>query len=94
MEQISYKRHRFSPEIIQYAVWLYSRFTLSFRDIKDLLAERGLDISYESVRYWLLKFGRAYAKNISLRRPKSDCHWHLDEVFISMAGKRLICGGP
>ena len=88
MEQISYKRHRFSPEIIQYAVWLYSRFTLSFRDIEDLLAERGLDISYESVRYWFLKFGRAYAKNISLRRPRSDCRWHLDEVFISMAGKK------
>lgn len=88
MRHISYKRHRFSPEIIQYAVWLYSRFTLSFRDVEDLLAERGLDISYETVRCWFLKFGRFYAKNISSRRPRSDCRWHLDEVFITMAGKR------
>jgi hypothetical protein len=57
MTNISYKRHRFPPEIIQHAVWLYFRFTFSFRDVEDLLAERGLDISYESIRYWVLKSG-------------------------------------
>ena len=57
MDTISFKRHRFPPEIIRRAVWLYARFTLSYRDVEDLLAERGLDISYESVRRWFLKFG-------------------------------------
>ena len=56
MDTISFKRHRFPPEIIRHAVWLYARFTLSYRDVEDLLAERGLDISYESVRRWFLKF--------------------------------------
>ena len=60
MCKISYRRHRFPPVIIQHAVWLYCRFTLSYRDVEDLLAERGLDISYETVRRWVLKFGRAY----------------------------------
>ena len=54
MTPISFKRHRFSPVIIQHAVWLYARFTLSFRDVEDLLAERGLDVSYETVRRWVL----------------------------------------
>ena len=58
MAEISYRRHRFPPVVIQHAVWLYLRFTLSFRDVEDLLAERGLDISYETVRTWVLKFGR------------------------------------
>ena len=65
MNQISYKRHRFPAEIIQHAVWLYCRFTLSFRDVEDFLAERGLDVSYESVRCWVLKFGAAYARAFS-----------------------------
>ena len=60
MCKISYRRHRFPPVIIQHAVWLYCRFTLSYRDVEDLLAERGLDTSYETVRRWVLKFGRAY----------------------------------
>ena len=60
MCKISYRRHRFPPVIIQHAVWLYCRFTLSYRDVEDLLAERGLDISYETVRRWVLKFGLAY----------------------------------
>ena len=59
---ISYARHRFPAEVIQHAVWLYLRFTLSFRDVEDLLAERGLDISYETVRRWVGKFGGAYAR--------------------------------
>jgi putative transposase len=89
MTKISYKRHRFPPEIIQHAVWLYFRFTLSFRDVEDLLAERGLDISYESIRYWVLKFWKQYARNIKNRRPKSNCQWYLDEVFVSIKGKRV-----
>ena len=89
MNKISYKRHRFPPEIIQHAVWLYFRFTLSFRDVEDLLAERGLDVSYESIRYWVLKFGKQYAKRINRRRPRPNCRWHLDEVFVSINGKRM-----
>jgi putative transposase len=88
MIQISYKRRRFPAEIIQHAVWLYCRFTLSFRDVEDLLAERGFDISYESVRCWVLKFATAYARTIRRRRPRPDCRWHLDEV-ISIQGKKM-----
>jgi putative transposase len=58
MVQFSYGRHRFPAEIIQHATWLYLRFTLSYRDVEELLAERGLDVSYETVRRWVLKFGR------------------------------------
>jgi transposase-like protein len=87
MAQISYKRHRFPAEIIQHAVWLYFRFTLSFRDVEDLLAERGLDISYESIRYWVLKFGKQYARRIDQRRPRPNCQWHLDEMFIKINSK-------
>ena len=62
--QPSYKRHRFPPEVIRYAVWVYFRFCLSYRDVEDLLAERGIIVSYESIRYWCLKFGRAYARRV------------------------------
>ena len=61
MQAISFKRYRFPPEFIRHAVWLYARFTLSYRDVEDLLAERGLDISYETVRRWFLKFGAPMA---------------------------------
>jgi len=88
MGKISYKRHRFPAEVIQHAVWLYFRFTLSFRDVEDLLSERGLDVSYESIRYWVLKFGSEYARKINCRRPRPSCRWHLDEVFASINGKR------
>jgi putative transposase len=89
MTKVSYKRHRFPPAIIQHAVWLYFRFTLSFRDVEELLAERGLDISYESIRYWVLKFGKQYARRIGRGRPRPNCRWHLDEVFVSINGKRM-----
>src|SRR3981081_2321824 len=59
MDQLSYRRHRFPPPIIQHAIWLYLRFTLSYRDVEELLAERGLEVSYETVRRWVLKFGPA-----------------------------------
>ena len=89
MNQICYKRHRFPAEIIQHAIWLYFRFTLSFRDVEDFLAERGLDISYESVRCWVLKFGTAYAREIRRRRPRPVSRWHLDEMFVSIQGKKM-----
>ena len=88
MHTLSFKRHRFPPEIIRHSVWLYARFTLSYRDVEDLLAERGLDISYESVRRWFLKFGGPIAKNLRSMRPTpSDC-WHLDEMVLVIRGRR------
>ena len=86
MCKISYRRHRFPPIIIQHAVWLYCRFTLSYRDVEDLLAERSLDISYETVRRWVLKFGRAYARRIQRRRPRPTERWHLDEMVVVIRG--------
>src|SRR6266550_1569573 len=86
MALLSYRRHRFPPEIIQHAVWLYLRFTLSYRDVEELLAERGLDISYETVRRWVLKFGPAIARRL---RPRPSNRWHLDEMVVRIAGKRM-----
>ena len=77
MQSVSYARHRFPPVVIQHAVWLYLRFTLSYRDVEDLLAQRGLDISYETIRRWVLKFGRIYAGNLRRRRPRPSEQWHL-----------------
>ena len=88
MTQISFKRHRFSPEIIQHAVWLYARFTLSFRDVEDLLAERGIDVSNETVRRWFLKFGRLISGNLRRSRPRASARWHLDEMVIRIRGRR------
>ena len=79
MDNISFTRHRFPPDIIRHSVWLYARFTLSYRDVEDLLAERGLDISYESVRRWFLKFGAPIANNLRSMRPAPSDFWHLDE---------------
>jgi len=87
MSRVSYARHRFPPAIIHHAVWLYSRFALSYRDVEDLLAERGVDVSYETVRQWALKFGRVYAKRIRQRRPRLSGRWHLDEVFVRIGGR-------
>lgn len=87
MRQVCYARHRFSPAIIQHAVWLYFRFALSYRDVEDMLAERGIDVSYETVRRWVLKFGRIYAQQIRRRRPRPSDQWHLDEVFLKIGGE-------
>ena len=88
MQNISFKRHRFPPEIIRHAVWLYALSTLSYRDIEDLLAERGLDIYYETDRRWFHKFGQPIATNLRRARPTpSDC-WHFDEAVIVIRGKR------
>ena len=89
MQNISYRRHRFHPDIIRQAVWLYFRFTMSYRDVEDLLAERGIDISYETVRLWVLKFGQAYARRIRKRRAPVFDVWHLDEVFVNTGGKQM-----
>ena len=88
MRPISFKRHRFPPEIIRHAIWLYARFTLSFRDVEELLAERGIDASYETVRRWFLKFGPSIAANIRRSRPRPSDHWHLDEMVISIRGSK------
>jgi transposase-like protein len=89
MATLCYRRHRFPPEIIQHAMWLYLRFTLSYRDVEELLAERGLDISYETVRRWMLKFGPAIARRLRRRRPRPSDRWHLDEMVVSVAGERM-----
>ena len=87
MNRLSYARHRFPAAIIQHAVWLYFRFALSDRDVEDMLAARGIDVSYETVRQWVLKFGRVYAARIRRRRPQPSGRWHLDEVFVRIGGK-------
>src|ERR1700730_4186802 len=89
MAQFSYRRHRSPPEIIQHAIWLYLRFTLSYRDVEELLAARGLDISYETVRRWVLTFGPAIARRLRERRPRPSNRWHLDEMVVRIAGKRM-----
>ena len=88
MQKFSYSRHRFPPLIIQHAIWLYFKFSLSYRDVEDLLAERGIEVSYETVRRWVLKFGSAYAQKLRKFCPRPSRHWHLDEVFVSINGKR------
>ena len=89
MTTISFARHQFPPDIIRHAVWLYLRFTLSFRDVEDLLAERGLDASYETVRRWVLKFGPLFAKELRRRRPRPTSHWHLDEMAVVISGRQF-----
>jgi putative transposase len=89
MRTVSYRRHRFAAEVIQHAVCLYFRFPLSFRDVEDLLAQRGIDVSYETVRRWSVKFGLAYAKTLRKTHPRADVRWHLNEVFVSMNGKNM-----
>ena len=81
MSKISYSGYRFPPDIIQRAVWLYFRFTLSFRDVEDLLAERGIEVSYETIRQWATRFGPAIARDLRSRRPRPHEQWHLDEIF-------------
>ena len=88
MAEISY-RHRFPLVVIEHAVWLYLRFTLSYRDVEELLAELGLDMSYESVRSWVLKFGPMIARRLRQGRPRPSDRWHLDEMVIRIAGRRM-----
>ncbi len=83
-----YKNHRFPPEIISHGVWLYHRFCLSFRDVEEMLAERGVTVSYEAVRLWCLKFGPTFAKKLRHRQGRPGDSWHLDELFIRIRGER------
>ena len=84
----SYRRYRFPPQIISHAVWLYHRFSLSFRDVEDLLAQRGVEVSYESVRRWCEKFGPEYAARARRRQPQLGDTWYLDEVFVKIGGRQ------
>ena len=83
-----YKRHRFPAEIISHVVWLYFRFSLSYRDIEEMMAERGVILSYETVRNWCSKFGQIFANRLKRCRPQPGDKWHLNEVFLSINGKR------
>ena len=79
VKPISFKRHRFPADVIRHAVWLYFRFSLSFRDVEELLAQRGIEVSYETVRCWTIKFGPLIAKRLKKRRCAPSPRWHLDE---------------
>ena len=83
---LSYKGHRYPPEIIAHCVWLYHRFPLSFREVEELMLQRGVVVSYETVRLWCAKFGQAYANQLRRRRARPGDKWHLDEVFIRING--------
>ena len=83
-----YKRHRFPPEIISHAVWLYYRFNLSHRDVEDLMAERGIDVTYESIRLWCNKFGPQYAKRLRRKHRGYGDTFYIDEVFVKINGKQ------
>jgi len=89
MRPVSFKRHRFPAEVIRHAVWLYFRFTLSFRDVEEMLAERGIDVSYETIRYWTLKFGRLFAQNLRRSGSRPTGRWHLDEMVVKINGQRM-----
>ncbi|MFF9691419.1 IS6 family transposase [Streptomyces sp. NPDC014623] len=84
----SYKGHRYPVEIISHCVWLYFRFPLSFREVEELMLERGVLVSHETVRRWCAKFGQAYANGLRQRRPRSGDKWHLDEIFIKINGEQ------
>jgi putative transposase len=90
---VFFKRHRFSPEIIQHAVWLYARFTLSFREVEDVLAERGIDVSNETVRRWFLKFGRLIAGNLRRSRPRPVRASTSTRWSSGSAAGHIGCGG-
>jgi len=89
MTKIRYSGYRFPPVIIHQAIWLYLRFTLSFRDVEDLLAERGIVISYETVRRWVNHFGPIIAAELRKRRPRPHTIWHLDEVYLKIDGRMV-----
>ena len=98
MKKISYNGYRFPPEIIHRAIWLYLRFTLSLRDVEGLLSERGIAVSYETIRRWVNHFGPLIAADLRQRRPKPHTIWHLDllrptPLDIRPNAPRLPCGG-
>src|SRR5215208_7877149 len=89
MPPLSYSGYRFPPDIIQRAVWMSLRFTLSFCDVEELLAERGIGVTYESIRRWVLTFGPAIARRLRAKRPKPHGRWHLDEMVVRIGGKQM-----
>jgi transposase-like protein len=91
---ISFARHQFPPAIIRHAVWLYVRFTLTYRDVEDLLAQRGVDVSYETVRRSVLKFGSLFARELRHRRRRPTARWHLDEMAVMIGGRRFWLWRP
>src|SRR4029434_1149657 len=88
-----YKNHRVPTEIISHAVWLYFRFCLSFRDVEELLLERGVIVTYEAIRKWCRKFGQQYANQLRRRRPRPGDKWYMDEVFLTIKGERHYLWG-
>ena len=84
----SYKGHRYPPEIIAHCVWLYHRFPLSFREVEELMLVRGVIVTYETIRQWCAKFGPVYAAGLRRRQPRPGDKWHLDEVFLTINGRR------
>ncbi len=84
-----YHPHRFPAEIISHSVWLYFRFALSFRDVEEMLAMRGVSVTYETVREWCLKFGQTYANVLRHRSSRPGDRWHLDEVFLKISNGRI-----
>ena len=89
MKPLSFKRHRFPADVIRQAVWLYFRFSLSFRDVEELMAQRGIDVTYETIRCWTIKFGPLIARRLKKRRWPPTPRWHLDEVVCRIGGKRM-----
>jgi putative transposase len=87
VEAPSYRGFRFPVEIISHCVWLYHRFPLSFREVEEMMLERGIVVSHETIRQWCVKFGQAYANALRRRRPRPGDKWHLDEVYLKIAGK-------
>ena len=87
-QPVSYRGYRFPPVIISHAVWLYHRFGLSFRDVEDLLAERGVTVTYEAIRHWCRTFGLDYARRSRRRRGRQGDTWYLDELFVKLQGRQ------
>ena len=94
MRALSFKRHRFPAEVIRYAVRLYFRFTLSFRDVEELLAQRGIEVSYETIRCWTIKFGPQIARNLKRLRPAPSPLWHWMRWSVRSTGVECIFGAP
>lgn len=89
LSSISFKRHRFPPEIIAHTVWLYIRFNLSLREVEEMLLARGIEVSYETIRRWTVKFGPGIARQLRRRQARSGDIWHLDEVVVKIAGRKF-----
>jgi putative transposase len=90
----NYYQYRFPPDIISHAVWLYNRFCLSFRDVEDLLAQRAIMVTYETIRHWCRKFGAEYARKLRHRQARLGDIWHLDDFFVQIRRKGNISGVP